>query len=71
MLQKPLREKAILALLIGAAAEKIEEQIAGSVARRTRRHARTRRRDRVARGTARRRCAAGAGVREFRSVPEL
>ena len=31
-LQKPLREKAILALLIGTAAEKIEEQIAGSVA---------------------------------------
>jgi UDP-N-acetylmuramoylalanine--D-glutamate ligase len=31
-LQKPLREKAILALLIGAAAEKIENQIAGSVA---------------------------------------
>jgi UDP-N-acetylmuramoylalanine--D-glutamate ligase len=31
-LQRPLREKAILALLIGAAAEKIEEQIAGSVA---------------------------------------
>jgi len=31
-LQKPLREKAILALLIGAAAEKIEAQIAGSVA---------------------------------------
>jgi UDP-N-acetylmuramoylalanine--D-glutamate ligase len=31
-LQKPLRERAILALLIGAAAEKIEEQIAGSVA---------------------------------------
>ncbi len=32
VLQKPLREKAILALLIGAAAEKIERQIAGSVA---------------------------------------
>jgi UDP-N-acetylmuramoylalanine--D-glutamate ligase len=32
LLQKPLREKAILALLIGAAAEKIEKQIAGSVA---------------------------------------
>jgi UDP-N-acetylmuramoylalanine--D-glutamate ligase len=32
VLQKPLREKAILALLIGAAAEKIENQIAGSVA---------------------------------------
>ncbi len=32
ILQKPLREKAILALLIGAAAEKIENQIAGSVA---------------------------------------
>jgi UDP-N-acetylmuramoylalanine--D-glutamate ligase len=31
-LQRPLREKAILALLIGTAAEKIEEQIAGSVA---------------------------------------
>ncbi len=31
-LQKTLREKAILALLIGAAAEKIEKQIAGSVA---------------------------------------
>src|SRR5207244_12072923 len=31
-LQKPLREKAILALLIGAAAEKIENQITGSVA---------------------------------------
>jgi UDP-N-acetylmuramoylalanine--D-glutamate ligase len=31
-LQRPLREKAILALLIGAAAEKIEKQIAGSVA---------------------------------------
>jgi UDP-N-acetylmuramoylalanine--D-glutamate ligase len=31
-LQKPLREKAILGLLIGAAAEKIEKQIAGSVA---------------------------------------
>jgi UDP-N-acetylmuramoylalanine--D-glutamate ligase len=31
-LQKPLREKAILALLIGAAAEKIEKQITGSVA---------------------------------------
>ncbi len=31
-LQEPLREKAILALLIGAAAEKIEKQIAGSVA---------------------------------------
>ena len=30
-LQKPLREKAKLALLIGAAAEKIESQIAGSV----------------------------------------
>jgi UDP-N-acetylmuramoylalanine--D-glutamate ligase len=32
VLQKPLREKAILALLIGAAANKIERQIAGSVA---------------------------------------
>jgi UDP-N-acetylmuramoylalanine--D-glutamate ligase len=32
LLQRPLREKAILALLIGAAAEKIETQIAGSVA---------------------------------------
>jgi UDP-N-acetylmuramoylalanine--D-glutamate ligase len=32
VLQKPLREKAILALLIGAAANKIEQQIAGSVA---------------------------------------
>ncbi len=32
LLQKTLREKAILALLIGAAAEKIEKQIAGSVA---------------------------------------
>jgi UDP-N-acetylmuramoylalanine--D-glutamate ligase len=31
-LQTPLREKAILALLIGAAASKIEKQIAGSVA---------------------------------------
>jgi UDP-N-acetylmuramoylalanine--D-glutamate ligase len=31
VLQKPLREKAVLALLIGAAAEKIENQIAGSV----------------------------------------
>ena len=31
-LQKPLRERAILALLIGAAADKIEKQIAGSVA---------------------------------------
>jgi UDP-N-acetylmuramoylalanine--D-glutamate ligase len=32
VLQKPLRERAILALLIGAAADKIEKQIAGSVA---------------------------------------
>jgi UDP-N-acetylmuramoylalanine--D-glutamate ligase len=32
VLQQPLREKTILALLIGAAAEKIEKQIAGSVA---------------------------------------
>ena len=32
VLQEPLREKAILALLIGAAASKIEKQIAGSVA---------------------------------------
>jgi UDP-N-acetylmuramoylalanine--D-glutamate ligase len=32
VLQKPLREKAVLALLIGAAADKIESQIAGSVA---------------------------------------
>ena len=32
LLQRPLREKSILALLIGAAAEKIEKQIAGSVA---------------------------------------
>jgi UDP-N-acetylmuramoylalanine--D-glutamate ligase len=32
LLQGPLREKAILALLIGTAAEKIEKQIAGSVA---------------------------------------
>jgi UDP-N-acetylmuramoylalanine--D-glutamate ligase len=32
VLQKPLREKAILALLIGAASEKIEKQITGSVA---------------------------------------
>jgi UDP-N-acetylmuramoylalanine--D-glutamate ligase len=32
VLQKPLRDKAILALLIGAAADKIETQIAGSVA---------------------------------------
>jgi UDP-N-acetylmuramoylalanine--D-glutamate ligase len=32
LLQEPLREKAILALLVGAAAEKIEKQIAGSVA---------------------------------------
>jgi len=32
VLQKLLREKAILALLIGAAADKIEKQIAGSVA---------------------------------------
>jgi UDP-N-acetylmuramoylalanine--D-glutamate ligase len=32
VLQAPLRDKAILALLIGSAAEKIERQIAGSVA---------------------------------------
>jgi len=32
ILQKPLREKAILGLLIGAAADKIEKQITGSVA---------------------------------------
>lgn len=32
VLQKPLREKAILALLVGAAADKIDAQIAGSVA---------------------------------------
>jgi UDP-N-acetylmuramoylalanine--D-glutamate ligase len=32
VMQQPLREKAILVLLIGAAAEKIESQIAGSVA---------------------------------------
>lgn len=32
LLQTPLREKAILALLIGAAADKIEKQIAGTVA---------------------------------------
>jgi UDP-N-acetylmuramoylalanine--D-glutamate ligase len=32
LLQAPLREKAILALLIGAAADKIEKQITGSVA---------------------------------------
>ncbi len=32
VLQNPLREKAILALLIGAAADKIESQITGSVA---------------------------------------
>jgi UDP-N-acetylmuramoylalanine--D-glutamate ligase len=32
VLQKALREKAILALLIGAAAEKIEKQVTGSVA---------------------------------------
>ena len=32
LLQKTLRDKAILALLVGAAAEKIEKQIAGSVA---------------------------------------
>jgi UDP-N-acetylmuramoylalanine--D-glutamate ligase len=32
VLQKPLREKAVLALLIGAAADKIEKQIVGSVA---------------------------------------
>jgi UDP-N-acetylmuramoylalanine--D-glutamate ligase len=32
VMQQPLREKAILALLIGAAADKIEKQIAGSVA---------------------------------------
>jgi UDP-N-acetylmuramoylalanine--D-glutamate ligase len=32
LLQAPLREKAILALLIGAAADKIEKQIAGNVA---------------------------------------
>lgn len=32
VLQKPLREKAKLALLIGAAAEKIDQQITGSVA---------------------------------------
>jgi UDP-N-acetylmuramoylalanine--D-glutamate ligase len=32
VLQEPLREKAVLALLIGAAAGKIEKQIAGSVA---------------------------------------
>jgi UDP-N-acetylmuramoylalanine--D-glutamate ligase len=31
-LQGPLRERAILTLLIGAAADKIEKQIAGSVA---------------------------------------
>ncbi|HTC42836.1 MAG TPA: UDP-N-acetylmuramoyl-L-alanine--D-glutamate ligase [Candidatus Acidoferrales bacterium] len=32
VLQKPLRDKALLALLIGAAADKIDKQIAGSVA---------------------------------------
>jgi UDP-N-acetylmuramoylalanine--D-glutamate ligase len=32
LLQAPLREKAILAILVGAAADKIEKQIAGSVA---------------------------------------
>jgi UDP-N-acetylmuramoylalanine--D-glutamate ligase len=32
VLQKPLKEKAVLALLIGAAADKIAKQIAGSVA---------------------------------------
>ena len=41
-LREPLREKAILALLIGAAAEKIEEQIAGSVAIDDARNSRTR-----------------------------
>jgi UDP-N-acetylmuramoylalanine--D-glutamate ligase len=32
LLQKPLRQKAILTLLIGAASEKIEQQVTGSVA---------------------------------------
>src|SRR5712664_3970399 len=56
-LQKPLREKAILALLIGAAADKIEKQITGSVA--------------IERGATRRRGAPGPGMRQLRSVSEL
>jgi UDP-N-acetylmuramoylalanine--D-glutamate ligase len=63
VLQQPLREKAILALLIGAAAEKIRQR-----GDRTRRDIGTRDRGRVARGTCRRRRATGSGVRELRPV---
>ena len=71
VLQKPLREKAILALLIGAAADKIEKQIAGSVA--IERAETLERAVEIASHAAQagRRRAAGAGLREFRPVSEL
>ena len=68
VLRKPLREKAILALLIGAAAEKIEKQIAGSVA--IERAGTLDRAVEIAAHAraARRYGAAGAGLRQLRPV---
>ena len=71
VLQQPLRDKAILALLIGAAAEKIEGQIKGSVAIERAETTRSRSRDRHAHCPLRRHRAARAGVRELRPVREL
>ena len=71
VLQGALRERSVLALLIGAAAEKIEQQIAGSVALERAGQPGTRRGNRRSGRAARRRRASGPRVREFRSIRKL
>ncbi len=68
LLQGALARHARMVLLIGAAAEKIETQLAGVVARRARRHPGARRGNRGGTRPARRHRAAGAGLRQFRPV---
>jgi len=71
LLQKPLRQKAILTLLIGAASEKIEQQITGSVA--IERAGTIERAVEIASHAARawRRGVAGSRMRQLRSVSKF
>ena len=65
---EPLRQRARQVLLIGAAAEKIEAQIGGSVATVQRRHSRPRRGSGLGARQARRHRAPGACLRQLRPV---
>ena len=67
-LREPLRQRARLAFLIGAAAEKIAAELSGAVPLRACRDARPRRGDRRGRGAAGRHRAARAGLLQLRPV---